>query len=484
VNLYSESDRKRQSSADSSNNKSSEVGRSEFRRDYARLIHSPAFRRLQGKTQLFPGSESDFFRNRLTHSLEVAQIAKAIALHINATHPYFGGGTGRAIDTDLVELAALAHDLGHPPFGHQGEAALNECMANYGGFEGNAQTFRIVTRLEKKSVDHESYQQISDGGTDLRRGLNWTNRSILSIVKYPNKIPAKISKVSGEVKVQKGIYDDDWAKFIEAKKQTKMPLGGKVKTIECSIMDLADDIAYSTYDMEDALKAGFLYPHQFRQASDSILEAVAAKLRKDFGKDFALEEIRQRLKKPFETSFEIMPGEYTQAEFSEQIAEIFMTNQRLAENAYYRTELTSELIHYAMSRIEVKERGDDPRTWGVGFVDDHGVDIAIRKHFNYEMVIMSPKLKIVEFRGKGIVKDIFDCLSREKPSKRKLAGSVFAAGSALLPNDFQRIFNDLIPVSQKKRVICDFIAGMTDRFAINFHSRLFSEGVDALFRPL
>lgn len=127
---------------------SNEPYRSDFRRDYARLVHSPAFRRLDGKTQLFPGVESDFFRNRLTHSLEVAQIAKSIALKLNYESQFIADLGG--IDTDLVEVAGLAHDLGHPPFGHNGELTLDQCMLAYGGFEGNAQTLRILSRLEKK----------------------------------------------------------------------------------------------------------------------------------------------------------------------------------------------------------------------------------------------------------------------------------------------------------------------------------------------
>ena len=122
--------------------------RSPYRRDVARLIHSPCFRRLQGKAQLFPSDEGDFFRNRLTHSLEVAQIASGIALNLNQNKKELSG-TDHAIDVDLVHFAALAHDLGHPPFGHDGERALDQLMRPYGGFEGNAQTLRILARLEK-----------------------------------------------------------------------------------------------------------------------------------------------------------------------------------------------------------------------------------------------------------------------------------------------------------------------------------------------
>ena len=140
--LYGEGDRAREYPIDDD-----APHRSAFRRDYARLLHSPAFRRLQGKTQLFPSMEHDFFRNRLTHSLEVAQIAKSIALRLNDRYGYF---RAYPIDTDLVETAALAHDLGHPPFGHNGERALDDCMKERGGFEGNAQSLRILSKLGKK----------------------------------------------------------------------------------------------------------------------------------------------------------------------------------------------------------------------------------------------------------------------------------------------------------------------------------------------
>lgn len=142
--LYTDDDRQRvMPEADPG----AQSGRTAFRRDFGRLLHSPSFRRLQGKTQLFPGHESDFFRNRLTHSLEVAQVAKGVALRLNALEPCFHDDP---IDTDLVELAALAHDLGHPPFGHNGERALDDCMKRTGGFEGKAQTLRLLTVIEKR----------------------------------------------------------------------------------------------------------------------------------------------------------------------------------------------------------------------------------------------------------------------------------------------------------------------------------------------
>ena len=222
--------------------------RSPARRDYARLLHSPAFRRLQGKTQLFPGAESDFFRNRLTHSLEVAQIGKSIALRINRDHPYFQKDP---IDLDLVETAALGHDLGHPPFGHNGERALDECMREKGGFEGNAQTLRILTRLEKKELEAEEADEVG-GSEDARVGLNLTYRTLAGVLKYDKCIPRCRDAEAGLVK---GYYESE-RKLVERVKEHVCRVGhgaekGAFKTVECQIMDIADDIAYSTYDLED-----------------------------------------------------------------------------------------------------------------------------------------------------------------------------------------------------------------------------------------
>ena len=148
--LYKNSDFVRLSGANGVDHKR-EPGWSSFKKDYARLLHAPAFRRLQGKMQLFPGTESDFFRNRLTHSLEVAQIACGIASSLNAKYAD-SDLAGTPIDLDLVQFAAIAHDLGHPPFGHNGEQALDGLMKKYGGFEGNAQTLRILVSVERKLV--------------------------------------------------------------------------------------------------------------------------------------------------------------------------------------------------------------------------------------------------------------------------------------------------------------------------------------------
>lgn len=192
--------------------------RSPFEKDRSRIIHSAAFRRLQGKTQVFVSGSGDFFRTRLTHSLEVAQIGKALAQRLGA-------------DPDLVEACCLAHDLGHPPFGHTGEAVLNECMKDYGGFEGNAQNIRVLTRLSTKSLAYD--------------GLNLTRATLDGTFKY------KRAFATGS---KKFFYDED------AELMTWATDGGVPgeKSFDCQIMDWADEIAYSCHDLEDGMKAGMI----------------------------------------------------------------------------------------------------------------------------------------------------------------------------------------------------------------------------------
>lgn len=182
--LYNDGDRERVVAVDAHGEE--QDYRQCWRRDYARLIHSAAFRRLQGKTQLFPGIESDYFRNRLTHSLEAAQIAKSIAIRLNYVEDFLKV-PGNAIEPDITEVAALCHDVGHPPFGHNGERALDECMKSFGGFEGNAQTLRILARLEKRENPCGDPAGFT-GPKDDRCGLNLTARILASTLKYDNRI--------------------------------------------------------------------------------------------------------------------------------------------------------------------------------------------------------------------------------------------------------------------------------------------------------
>lgn len=194
--------------------------RNNYMRDYARVLYSSSFRRLQGKMQLLGVHTSKFVRNRLTHSLEVAQIARSISADLNLKH------------TVVAETCALAHDLGNPPFGHHGETVLNKLSSSFGGFEGNAQTLRILRILERK---HHSYH-----------GLNLTLRTLMGVTKYFN--PRKIR--DEEILAKKYIYDEDYAFLCDEIKQHGIP---ENKSIDAQIMDLADEIAYAAHDLEDSL---------------------------------------------------------------------------------------------------------------------------------------------------------------------------------------------------------------------------------------
>lgn len=458
--------------------------RTDWSRDYARLIHSPSYRRLQGKTQLFPGQESDFFRNRLTHSQEVAQISKSIAIRLN--HLLENNNQDYEIDPTLVEFAGLAHDLGHPPFGHLGERALNKKMIHFGGFEANAQTLRILTKLEKKHKidDTKEDSGIDAKGIDKRVGLNLTFRSLASILKYDNKIQYTGNDID-KLKPIKGYYEseENIVKTIKDKVTGVDNYKGKFKTIECQIMDIADDIAYSTFDLEDAFKLGFLEPLDLipTEYNEKIIEAVTEKINKNSKTKRNKDKIKETILNIIGKYFRPYPIEIgSDVPLYDTIEDLYLSavgvakhiSKNIASKGYLRSPFTSSLVGRFIRGVEIGEINKKiPALSTIDINPDVRLEIEVLKNFTYETLILSPKVKIAEYRGNKIVSEIFDELSDDK-------------GFELLPQDNRIIYDSVKRAEDKKRVISDFIANMTDNYALEFYSRLKTVNPQTIFKPL
>lgn len=454
--------------------------RSVFRIDYARLLHSPSFRRLQGKTQLFPSRENDFFRNRLTHSLEVAQIAKTIAIKINKEFSRKRKNKIE-IDTDLVELAALAHDIGHPPFGHQGEEALDKCMVDHGGFEGNAQTLRTLTKIEKKRVDN-SINEFDKN----RFGLNLTVRSIASVLKYDRAIP--FSRIQREeyarkknkpaVEPVKGYYVSE-ADIVEKIKR-EIAKGviikpEEFKTVECSIMDVADDIAYSTYDLEDTLKAGFSNPFDIVFAERRLVENIASIVSEKLKEKITGIDVSNILYDLFKIHFPLIPKNTQPLDLQGLLRYgmygAYRNAKELASNGTIRTEFTSNLVNSFVDGIDIIPNFQNIALSEVRLDKNTKRIVEVLKVFNYEVNVMSSRLRIVAFRGEEIIEKLFNTLAKEKN------------GYLLMPEDYRVLYELATDEKDKYRVVCDFIAGMTDKYCIEFYGRLTSENPETIFKP-
>ncbi|MCX6249839.1 MAG: dNTP triphosphohydrolase [Bacteroidetes bacterium] len=452
--------------------------RSVFRRDYARLIHSNYFRKLSNKTQLFPGHESDFFRNRLTHSLEVAQIAKSIALKINTEHNYFQKNN---IDLDLIEFSGLAHDLGHAPFGHIGEKALDKCLHKNGGFEGNGQTLRILTKIEKKRKLPATNDCGFISGKDFRLGLNLSFRTLASILKYNNKIPVTRKYDNSVVK---GYYqtEAEIVKQIIKKVTGYEDFTDPFKTIECQIMDIADDIAYSTFDLEDTFKANFISPLHFLAVGPELLDKI-------FEKITSREEVTLHSKDEILKVLQVTIQPFINIQNFEEVKNLdlnipeallpsvgllYSLSTKLSDDGYIRNAFTSGLIHEYINGISVEFNKETPALSKIVVDPEIKLKIEIIKYFIFYTITSSSRLRIPEYRGNEIVTSIFDVLSNGGKCDSK----------DLLPKDFQELYTQSSSKNHRIRVICDFIAGMTDRYIIEFYGRIKSENPQTIFKPV
>lgn len=394
--------------------------RSAWQRDKARILHSAAFRRLQAKTQIMGVGLNDFYRTRLTHSLEAAQIGTALVAQLKLNAP---GQQQLALlpEDSLMEALCLAHDIGHPPFGHGGETALNAVMAEFGGFEGNGQTLRIVGKLEPYT---------ESGGMDLAR------RTLLGLLKYPITQPDVIDKH----KPCKAIYREDrdlldWILaplssqdrmlFCQTETLAQTPfIKSRYKSLDASIMELADDIAYGVHDLEDAVVTGTVQQH--------LWFAELPALCRDWPTEAVhfLQQVGEKL--------------FHQAHHIRKDAIGALVNRLITHVkwACVLPDATEPLIRYNAMLPTVEQQM-----------------LQLLKSFVYRHVILHPSLQQLEFRGQRIVQQLFSAFSSD-PLR-------------LLPFNTQQRWQLQQEQGLGPRVIADYIAGMTDEYADKMHQRLY-----------
>lgn len=412
----------------------------QFQRDRARIIHSSSFRRLQSKTQVLTLGESDFYRTRLTHSLEVAQVGSSICEHLkeitiseeirNLIPP-----------TSLIESICLAHDLGHPPFGHGGEVALNHFMRDDGGFEGNGQTLRIASKLGEYSPNH---------------GLDLTRRTLLGLIKYPvthSQVRNYQDKKSDSSNIEsskppKCIHDDekdilDWIimpfsendknLFTQIQTQTHKHHRSSSKCLDTSIMELADDIAYGVHDLEDALALTFVTQKEW---SEHILSN----------------------KNLFQSSPIIKD-------------EKFYLDKLFSKSGKERKHGISKLVGYFISGIQLKvvsNTADSNFLKYNAIMDDEAKKcLELLKKLVRDFVIFRPQVQALEFKGQQTIRSLFETFL-ENPKR-------------LLPENVQEKYK---VSGSKNRIICDYIAGMTDVYATKQYRRLFVPDIGSIFDRL
>jgi len=360
--------------------------------DYARILYSSSFRRLQGKMQLLVPGGIHFYRNRLTHSLEVAQIARSIAKRLKMS------------DALTVQSCALAHDLGNPPFGHAGEIYLSECSKDY-SYEGNAQSFRILNHLEEKHYKHN--------------GLNLTLRTLLGIVKYP---------FSQTQNPKKFLYEQDF----ETIKAWSEEYNISLRTIDCQIMDLADEIAYAAHDLEDALRMKYF-------TVDDILF------------EFKISDYKDR--------YELLHELVNNAKSFAMNANTYKTSEEFS--ILLQKELTSSIVDTLIKDIDVVKKDN---TEELGYAKHGNLATGLKK-LTFNAVKRRPDVMRYEKLGKTVIQGLYQVLTDKK----------FNHSQVLLPAEYREEHN-------LSRTVLDYIGGMMDGYAIEQYKIYFGQNsLDNLF---
>ncbi|MCU1678765.1 MAG: dgt [Frankiales bacterium] len=388
--------------------KSTDVSRSPFERDRARVLHSAALRRLAGKTQVVGVGEDDFPRTRLTHSLECAQIGRGLAEGVGA-------------DPDVVDAACLAHDLGHPPFGHNGESALAEAAATCGGFEGNAQSLRILVRLEAKALD-------PDGNP---AGLNLTRATLDAATKYP------WARRGDERKF--GVYGDDVAAF----EWLRAGVTGERRCIEAQVMDWADDVAYSVHDLEDGLHAEHVRLESLNDPEErAAICAVAAASYSDLTAGDLGAVLEDLLALPF------WPHRYD--------------GSPRALVALKR--LTSEFI----ARFSVAALRATRESYGDGALTRYAADLVVPAQVRAECAL----LKAVTAHYVMSRADVLAMHEEQRRIIAELVDALTGRGPGALTAAFVPAWHAAASDAERLRVVIDQVASLTDASARASHARL------------
>jgi dGTPase len=385
----------------------------------------------------------------------------------------------------------LAHDVGHPPFGHNGEAELDRAMLEHGGFEGNAQSLRVLCRLEKKQTrtyPHENDVPEPVTQADNRTGLNLTYRSLASVLKYDDQIPRNLDarkRNSSEKTPVKGYYYSEHDLVRDIRNHVTGPqYEGQFKTIECSIMDIADDIAYSTYDLEDAFKGGFLTPLTILAMPNSFKTKVVSKIQKKIDKlygslpleerTFTVEDYDRTLRRIFSGVLNVdldslPPAPMDMEEYNAFVISITTgTSENICRNGYCRTEFTSELVGRFVRSVDVDVNERFPSMSQAKLPIETFVAVEVLKTLAFEAVIMSSRLKSAENRGQWIVQQIFRELTDDD-------------GYLLMPEDWRYLVETMSDNTDWKfRMISDYIAGMTDAYCLEFYERILGRAAPSI----